>query len=214
MRAPNINAAARTVQDLLSPAVPLALGYVDNFLASVVIDDGGFQYQLEEPQKNYTMAKYFTICIPKELHDSTDTSPNLVRTEYGQEKIEVVAIRSKLGRPFTGFAILRGSTLYPVDVPKTLTSIRRVFRFRQTQLKVESNMADDEIKKLESKNLDEFEEVLKANTKALRNSGHIQIVRDPRLLFVPPDSTTAVPDTELKEQVARTGRRGKKPLPR
>lgn len=180
LRNEDINAAAKKVEDLLSPAVPLALGYVENFLDGVVIEGGTFQYELDASLRKYAVAKSFTICIPRELRKIDGAATNLVRDEYSQEKIEIVAIRSKFGRPFTGFAILREDVLYPVDVPKTLTSIQRVFDFRKQQLNVNAHMSLDDIKKLECKNLDEFETVLKDNTQGLRDSGCIRVIRDPQ----------------------------------
>ena len=45
VRSENLDSAARTIQELLSPAAPLALGYVDNFLGGFIIGDSGcFKY--------------------------------------------------------------------------------------------------------------------------------------------------------------------------
>ena len=106
IRSETPDSAAKTIQDLLSPAAPLALGYVDNFLQGLVVgDDGGFEF-LPDPQLGrFQIEKIFTIYIPRELPEDAASSPSLVEAEYRNEKIKNISIQSKYGRPFTAFAI-------------------------------------------------------------------------------------------------------------
>ncbi len=187
LRSDNLATAAKTIQDLLSPAAPLALGYVDNFLGGFVADNGGggFHFLADDALKQYRVAKVFTIFIPRRLSDIESASQNLVHDKYGDKPIKNISIESKYGRPFTAFAVLdpEQDTLYPVDVPKTLTSIQHVFRFRETQLKVEGNLGSKEITDLENKNLDEFADIVLARTKSLQESGSIRVIRERTMLF-------------------------------
>ena len=187
LRSDNLATAANTIQDLLSPAAPLALGYVDNFLGGFVADNGsgGFHFLADDALKQYRVAKVFTIFIPRRLSDIESASQNLVHDKYGDKPIKNISIESKYGRPFTAFAVLdpEQDTLYPVDVPKTLTSIQHVFRFRETQLKVEGNLGSKEITDLENKNLDEFADIVLARTKSLQESGSIRVIRERTMLF-------------------------------
>jgi hypothetical protein len=187
LRSDNLATAAKTIQDLLSPAAPLALGYVDYFLGGFVADNGigGFHFLADDALKQYRVAKVFTIFIPRRLSDIESASQSLVHDKYGDKPIKNISIESKYGRPFTAFAVLdpEQDILYPVDVSKTLTSIQHVFRFRETQLKVEGNLGSKEITELENKNLDEFAEILLERTKSLQESGSIRVIRERTLLF-------------------------------
>lgn len=188
LRSDNLATAAKTIQDLLSPAAPLALGYVDNFLGGFGAgngNDSGFHYLADDALKQYRVAKVFTIFIPRRLSDIESASQSLVHDKYGDKPIKNISIESKYGRPFTAFAVLDPGQdiLYPVDVPKTLTSIQHVFRFRETQLKVEGNLGSKEITELENKNLDEFAEILLQRTKSLQESGSIRVIRERAMLF-------------------------------
>src|SRR5262249_47562237 len=150
----NLATAAKTIQELLSPAAPLALGYVDNFLGGFVAgteNESGFHYQTDDSLKKYRVATVFTIFIPRRLSDIESTSQSLVHDKYGDKPIKNISIKSKYGRPFTAFAVLDPdqNVLYPVDVPKTLTSIQHVFRFRERQLRIEGNLGSKEITELE-----------------------------------------------------------------
>jgi hypothetical protein len=180
----NPDSAAKTIQDLLSPAAPLALGYVDNFLQGLVVaGDGGFEF-LPDPQLGrYQIEKIFTIYIPRELPEDAASSPSLVEAEYRNEKIKNISIQSKYGRSFTAFAILRNTTLYPVDVPKTLTSIQQVFRYREKQLEIDAKMDAVQIQALEGKNLETFADIIRDRTKSLQASRCIRIIRERSALF-------------------------------
>ena len=185
----DLPAAAETIQKLLSPAAPLALGYVDNFLAGCVVKKGGgFEVAvLEHPAgPKFEITRAFTIYIPRKLSDIDSSSQNLVGDEYQGEEIKSISIQSTYGRPFTGFAVLRvdRNTLYPVDVPKTLTSIRHVFRFRQKQLKLQG-FPDEAIARLENENLDEFAAIIEEKTESLRASGTVRVIREQNQLFSP-----------------------------
>jgi hypothetical protein len=187
LRSDNLATAAKTIQDLLSPAAPLALGYVDNFLGGFVADNGigGFHFLADDALKQYRVAKVFTIFIPRRLSDIESASQNLVYDKYGDKPIKNISIESKYGRPFTAFAVLdpEQDILYPVDVPKTLTSIQHVFRFREAQLKVAGNLGSKEITELENKNLDEFADIVLERTKSLQESGSIRVIRERTMLF-------------------------------
>ena len=185
----DLPAAAETLQKLLSPAAPLALGYVDNFLAGCILKKGGgFEIAVLEnpPGKKYEITRVFTIYIPRKLSDVDSLSQNLVGDEDRGEQIKSISIQSAYGRPFTGFAVLRAdrNTLYPVDVPKTLTSIRHVFRFRQQQLKLQG-FPDEAIARLENENLDEFAAIIEEKTDSLRASGTVRVIREQNQLFSP-----------------------------
>ena len=178
------DAAAKTIQDLLSPAAPLALGYVDNFLQGLVVgDDGGFEFLPDAQLGQFRIEKVFTIYIPRDLPKDAASSPSLVEAEYGNEKIKNISIQSKYGRPFTAFAILRDTTLYPVDVPKTLTSIQQVFRYREKQLEIDAKMDAVQIQALEGKNLETFADIIRDRTKSLQASRCIRIIRERSALF-------------------------------
>lgn len=186
LRSDNLATAAKTIQDLLSPAAPLALGYVDNFLGGFVLDsDNRFEYLKDDSLREYTVAKAFTIFIPRRLSDIESSSQSLVHDKYGDKPIKNISIKSQYGRPFTAFAILDPDhdVLYPVDVPKTLTSIQHVFRFRERQLRIEGNLGSKEITELENKNLDEFADILLKRTKSLQESGSIRVIRERTMLF-------------------------------
>jgi nucleotide-binding STING sensor domain-containing protein len=186
LRSDNLESAAKTVQELLSPAAPLALGYIDNFLHGLVVtSDGRFRFGVEESLAQYRTLTILTIYIPRSLRDDEPQAPNLINDEYRDEDIRNVSIESKYGRPFTGFAILRANCLYPVDVPKTLTSIRHVFKFRERQLMVDAHMDATQIDELERKNLDEFARIVEDRSRELQESGCIRVIRDRSALFAP-----------------------------
>ncbi|HEY3602317.1 MAG TPA: STING domain-containing protein [Chthoniobacterales bacterium] len=183
VRSENLDSAARTIQELLSPAAPLALGYVDNFLGGFVIGETGcFKYERADELRPYRMVDIFTVYIPRTLEDIESTSQSLVHDVYGKAGTKNISIQSKYGRAFTGFAVLHGDTLYPVDVPKTLTSIQHVFNYRGEQLRIGGMKAED-IKRLEEQNLTDFANIVKERTKALQQSGCIRVVRKSEVLF-------------------------------
>ncbi|HSV63605.1 MAG TPA: STING domain-containing protein [Chthoniobacterales bacterium] len=183
VRSENLDSAARTIQELLSPAAPLALGYADNFLGGFIIGDSGcFRYERSDELRQYRMADIFTVYIPRTLEDIESTSQSLVHDVYGNARAKNISIQSKYGRAFTGFAVLHEGTLYPVDVPKTLTSIQHVFNFRGDQLRIGGMKAED-IKRLEEQNLTDFANIVKERTKALQQSGCIRVVRKSEALF-------------------------------
>jgi hypothetical protein len=145
--------------------------------------DGGFEF-LPDPQLGrYQIEKIFTIYIPRELPEDAASSPSLVEAEYRNEKIKNISIQSKYGRAFTAFAILRNTTLYPVDVPKTLTSIQQVFRYREKQLEIDAKMDAVQIQALEGKNLETFADIIRDRTKSLQASRCIRIIRERSALF-------------------------------
>src|SRR5215831_19087969 len=79
LRSDNLATAAKTIQDLLSPAAPLALGYVDNFLGGFVADsNSGFEYLKDDSLGKYRVEKVFTIFIPRRLSDIESSSQSLV----------------------------------------------------------------------------------------------------------------------------------------
>jgi hypothetical protein len=184
MRSENLDSAARTIQELLSPAAPLALGYVDNFLGGFIIGETGcFKYERADELTPYRMVDIFTVYIPRTLEDIESTSQSLVHDVYGNAGAKNISIQSKYGRPFTGFAVLHEGTLYPVDVPKTLTSIQHVFNYRGEQLRI-GGMRVEDIKRLEEQNLTDFANIVKERTKALQQSGCIRVVRRSEALFL------------------------------
>lgn len=183
LRSEDPDAAARTIQKLLSPAAPLALGYVANFLGGFIIGETGcFKYERADELRRYPIVDTFTVYIPRTLEDIESTSQSLVHDVYGKARAKNISINSKYGRPFTGFAVLHQDRLYPVDVPKTLTSIQHVFDYRGKQLEIEGLKAED-IKRLEEQNLTDFFNIVKKETKALQQSGCIRVVRESEALF-------------------------------
>src|SRR5262245_42177330 len=65
---PLAKSAAETIEDLLSPAVPLALGYFDNFLKGLVVQgDGCFEFLVNDQSGQYQIHKVFSIYVPREL---------------------------------------------------------------------------------------------------------------------------------------------------
>ncbi|HKP01897.1 MAG TPA: STING domain-containing protein [Chthoniobacterales bacterium] len=183
VRSENLDSAARTIQELLSPAAPLALGYVDNFLGGFVIGESGcFKYERANELSQYRIVGIFTVYIPRTLEDLESSSQSLVHDVYGSARAKNISIQSKYGRAFTAFAVLHEGTLFPVDVPKTLTSIQHVFNYRGEQLRI-GGMKVEDIKRLEEQNLTDFANIVKERTKALQQSGCIRVVRKSEALF-------------------------------
>jgi hypothetical protein len=180
--------AAKIIQKLLSPAAPLVVGYVENFVARMKKGEDGIQINLLN-DRSPPISSVFTIYIPHELTDEETSSTNLVQAKYPQTDIQKISIASNSpgGRTLTGFAIRNKDRLLPVDVPQTLTSIRLVFKFREDQLKMEANMGTEQIKKLEAENLDEFAQILEDRVRKLEMSKCVRVIRDPSHLY-PPDS--------------------------
>jgi hypothetical protein len=179
--------AAKTIQKLLSPAAPLALGYVDNFIAGFKVkEDGGISLEVIGDSGKYEIVKVFTIFIPHEISDEESISKNLIAARFPGKEIKNMSIESTGGRPFTGSAMLHEGRLFPIDVPKTLTSIRHVFKFREKQLRVEGKMKDEEIEKLENENLDEFADIIEKRIETLRMSGCVRVVRKQSAVFSQP----------------------------
>jgi hypothetical protein len=180
----NLDSAAKIVQELLSPAAPLAVGYVENFIARMMKGEDGIQYRLLNDSLPPTTGIY-TIYIPHELTDAEASSTDLIHAKYPGRDIEKISIEPKIsgGRIITGSAIRHQDRLIPVDVPQTLTSIRLVFRFREDQLKVKGNMEAGQIKKLEANSLNEFAEILQQRIKELEMSRCVRVIRDQSHLF-------------------------------
>jgi hypothetical protein len=180
----DLPSAAKIIQKLLSPAAPLVVGYVENFVARMKKGEDGIQFKLLD-ERSLPTASIFTIYIPHELTDEETSSTNLVQAKYPEADIQKISIESNTqqGRTLTGFAIRIKDQLLPVDVPQTLTSIRLVFKFREDQLKMEANMGTEQIKKLESDNLDEFADILEDRIKKLEMSKCVRVIRDPSHLY-------------------------------
>jgi len=185
--APDLASAAKTIQKLLSPAAPLALGYVKNFVEKMKKSESGIQIEVVEDTtgQKFETIKSFTIHIPEQLTDSDSSSTNLVRDKYPGAQIKNISIQSATGRPFTGLAVLHGDRLYPVDVPQTVTSIRHVFKFRGDELKGKGKMKPEEIEKLENENLDEFANIIEKKIEDLQLSEYVRVIRRSSELFPP-----------------------------
>jgi hypothetical protein len=182
----DLGSAARIIQKLLSPAAPLALGYVDNFVRSFKkTDAGGISLEVagEASSAEYEIVRNFTIYIPRRITDIESSSRDLVRDKFPESEIKNISIQSTGGRPFTGLAVLKNGRIHPVDVPKTLTSIRLVFSFREQQLKVEGGMGMREIERLENENLDEFAGIIEGKIKSEKMTGLVRVIRDRDELF-------------------------------
>jgi hypothetical protein len=178
----DLPSATKTIQELLSPAAPLVVGYVENFIARMRINEGGVQFKLLDGGSSLTMAIY-TVYIPHELSDEEARSGNLIHAKFPGMDVKKIAIESNSveGRTLTGAAILHNGALIAVDVPQTLASIRLVFRFREDQLK--KNMGTDEIKKMETDSINEFAKILQDRIGELQMSKCVRVIRDPSHLF-------------------------------
>jgi hypothetical protein len=179
----NLDSAAQIVQELLSPAAPLAVGYVENFVVKMKRGEGGVQFNVTDASTPAT--SIYTIYIPHELTDEDTSSIDLIHAKYPGANIEKISIESNApgGRKFNGSAIRHEDSLLPVDVPQTLTSIRLVFKFREEQLKVKGHLESEQIKKLEADSLDQFAKILQDRITELEMRKCVRVIRDPAHLF-------------------------------
>jgi len=180
----DLDSADKIIQELLSPAAPLAVGYVENFIVRMKRSENGIQFKPLNDASTLTTGVY-TIYIPPILTDVEATSPDLIHAKYPGMDVQKISIESKIpgGRIITGSAIRHEGRLLPVDVPQTLTSIRLVFKFREEQLKVKGKLGAEQIKKLESDNLKQFADIIEDRIRDLEMSKCIRVIRDQSQLF-------------------------------
>jgi len=193
LRQEPLDAAAKKIQKLLSPAAPLAVGYVHSFIEKIKLDDSGIKILKidgREPGPEDDIIKAITICIPCRLtdRDISLSTEKLVKDRYPTPNtMKTLEVRSNMdGKPLRVFAILHENRLYPVDVPQTMTSIRLVLEFRKKDLIFgEGGMTAKQIEDFENENLNEFAALIEEKIKELRLTNYVRVIREGSYLFLP-----------------------------